>query len=78
MGKMPTSKMPCCLGQTLSDLLEHAKVVRRHAAHIRADAAELSRLSDRLQVREGAVALDRQAAVLEVRAAQQIAGLSRS
>ena len=75
---MPTSKMPCCLGQTLSDLLEHAKAVRQRAAHIRADAAELSRLSDRLQVREGAVALDRQAAVLEVKAAQQIAGFSRS
>ena len=75
---MPTSKMPCCLGQTLSDLLEHAKAVRQRAAHIRADAAELSRLSDRLQVREGAVALDRQAAVLEVRAAQQTAELSCS
>jgi hypothetical protein len=35
-------------------------------------------LSDRLQAREVAMALDRQAAVLEVRAAEQIASLSRS
>ena len=32
----------------------------------------------RAALREGAMALDRQAAVLEVRAAQQILGLSRS
>ena len=75
---MPTFKLPCCFGQTPTDLLEHAKAVRQRAAHIRADAAELSRLSDRLQVREGAVALDRQAAVLEERAAEQIASISRS
>ena len=75
---MATSKMPCCLGQTLTDLLEHAKAVRQRAAHIREDAAALTRLSDRLQAREGAMALDRQATVLEVRAAQQTAGLSRS
>jgi hypothetical protein len=75
---MPTSKMPCCLGQTLSDLLEHAKAVRQRAARIREEATELNLMSDRLQAREGAMALDRQAAVLEVRAAQQIAALSRS
>ena len=75
---MPTSKMPCCLGQTLTDLLEYAKAVRQRASHIREDAAELTRLSDRLQAREVAMALDRQAAVLEVRAAEQIASLSRS
>ena len=70
--------MPCCLGQTLSDLLEHAKAVRQRVARIREVATELNLLSDRLQAREGAMALDRQAAVLEVRAAQQIAALSRS
>ena len=75
---MPTSKMPYCLGQTLSDLVEHAKAVRQRAAHIREDAAGLTQLSDRLQVREGAMALDRKAAVLELRAAQQIVALSRS
>jgi len=68
---MATSKMPCCLGQTLTDLLEHAKAVRQRAAHIREDAAELTRLSDRLQAREGAMDFDRQAAVLEVRAANR-------
>ena len=75
---MPTSNLPCCLGQTLTDLLEHAKAVRQRAAHIREDAAELARLSDRLQAREGAMALDRQAAVLEVRQPSKSRGLSRS
>jgi class 3 adenylate cyclase len=75
---MAKFKLPDCSVPNAMDLLEHAKANRQRAAHVREDAAEFTRLSDRLQAREGAMVLDRQAAVLEARAAEQIAALSRS
>ena len=53
------------------DLLERAKAKRARAARMREDAARFMPLSERLQAREGAMALDRQASVLEPRAAEQ-------
>jgi hypothetical protein len=56
---MPTSKMPCCLGQTLTDLLEHAKAVRRVPRTYEKTPQNSRDWSDRLQAREGAMALGR-------------------
>jgi hypothetical protein len=49
-----------------------AKAKRLSAARIREDARELKRLSDRLLALESAAELDRQAEVLDARAAEQI------
>lgn len=59
------------------ELLERAKADREHAARTRVDAAGFTGLCDRLLVREGAVALDRRAAVLEAMANAQMAAPSR-
>ena len=61
----------------VTDLLKRAKADRERAAQTRADAARLSGLCDRLQAREGAVALDRRATVLEAMAKGQMVTLSR-
>lgn len=61
----------------VKDLLERAKADRERAAQTRADAARLTGLCDRLQAREGAVALDRRATVLEAMASGQLVTLSR-
>jgi hypothetical protein len=59
------------------DLLERAKADRERATQTRVDAERFTGLCDRLQAREGAVALDRRAAVLEAMANTQMAALSR-
>ena len=61
----------------IKDLLERAKADRECAAQTRVDAARITELCDRLRVREGAVALDRRATVLEAMANGQMVALSR-
>ncbi|WP_395711134.1 hypothetical protein [Reyranella sp.] len=61
----------------VTDLLERAKTDRERAARTRAKAARLTGLCDRLQVREGAVVLDRRATVLEAMANRQMVTLAR-
>jgi hypothetical protein len=61
----------------VKNLLERAKADRERAAQTRVEAARFTGLCDRLQVREGAVALDRRATVLEAMASAQMVALSR-
>jgi hypothetical protein len=55
------------------DLLERAKATRTRAAEMRQAASALKRPLDRLLALEDAVTLDRQAAALETRAAEEVA-----
>jgi hypothetical protein len=61
----------------VEDLLERAKADRERAARTRAEAARFTELCDRLQARQGAVALDRRATLLEAMANGQMVTLSR-
>jgi hypothetical protein len=62
----------------IEDLLERATADRARAAQARVEADRFTGLCDRLQVREGAVTLDRRATVLELMANAQLVTLSRS
>lgn len=62
----------------VEDLLERAKADRARAHQARLEANRFTGLCDRLQAREGAVALDRRATVLELMANAQLVTLSRS
>lgn len=61
----------------VEDLLERAKADRERADRTRMNAARSTDLCERLQAREGAVALDRRATVLEALANGQMVALSR-
>jgi hypothetical protein len=53
-------------------MLEQAGAKRLRAAHLREIARNFKRLSDRLLALESAVELEREAAMLDARAAEQI------
>lgn len=61
----------------VTDMLDRAKADRERAAQTRVDAARTTGLCNRLKAREGAMALDRRAAVLEAMATAQSAIGSR-
>lgn len=61
----------------IENLVERARADRERADRARVEAARLTGLCDRLRAREGAVALERRATVLEAMANAQVVTLSR-